>query len=52
MPTSMCIDFRNVNEKTINDAYALPNSTDILDKIFLCTGFGARLLASRNRATG
>lgn len=29
----LCIDFRNVNAKTKNDAYPLPNITDILDQL-------------------
>lgn len=29
----MCIDFRNVNSKTISDAYPIPNITDILDQL-------------------
>lgn len=29
----LCIDFRNVNIKTITDAYPLPNITDILDQL-------------------
>jgi len=29
----MVIDFRKLNEKTIGDAYPLPNITEILDQI-------------------
>lgn len=29
----LCIDFRNVNTKTINDAYPLPNISDILEQL-------------------
>lgn len=32
-PWRLCIDFRNVNNKTISDAYPLPNITEILDKL-------------------
>jgi len=29
----MVIDFRALNEKTVGDAYSLPNSTEILDQL-------------------
>jgi len=29
----MVIDYRSLNEKTIGDAYPLPNITDILDQL-------------------
>ena len=29
----MCVDFRNINKKTVDDKFPLPNITDILDKL-------------------
>lgn len=40
------IDFRKVNEKTIDDKYPIPNITDILDKLGNCQYFSTLDLAS------
>lgn len=40
------IDYRKVNEKTIDDRYPLPNITDILDKLGKCQYFSTLDLAS------
>lgn len=40
------VDFRKVNEKTIDDRYPLPNISDILDKLGRCQYFTTLDLAS------
>lgn len=40
------VDYRKVNEKTIDDRYPLPNITDILDKIGKCQYFSVIDLVS------
>jgi hypothetical protein len=40
------IDYRKVNEKTVDDRYPLPNITDILDKLGKCQYFTTLDLAS------
>lgn len=40
------IDFRKVNEKTIDDKYPIPNISDILDKLGKCQYFSTLDLAS------
>ena len=42
----MVIDYRNLNEKTIGDAYPLPNITDILDQLGSAKYFSVLDLAS------
>lgn len=42
----MVIDYRNLNEKTIGDAYPLPNITDILDQLGNAKYFSVLDLAS------
>lgn len=42
----MVIDYRNLNEKTIGDAYPLPNITDILDQLGSAKYFSILDLAS------
>lgn len=40
------VDFRKVNEKTIDDKYPIPNITDVLDKLGRCQYFSTLDLAS------
>lgn len=40
------VDYRKLNEKTINDKYPLPNITDLLDKLGRCQYFTTLDLAS------
>lgn len=40
------VDYRKVNEKTIEDRYPMPNITDILDKLGRCQYFSTLDLAS------
>lgn len=40
------VDYRKLNEKTINDKYPLPNITDLLDKLGRCHYFTTLDLAS------
>lgn len=40
------VDFRKVNEKTIDDKYPIPNITDVLDKLGKCQYFTTLDLAS------
>ena len=42
----MVIDYRKLNEKTIEDKYPIPNITDILDKLGKCHYFTTLDLAS------
>jgi len=42
----MVIDYRALNEKTIGDAYSLPNITDILDQLGNAKYFSVLDLAS------
>lgn len=42
----LVIDFRKVNEKTIDDKYPIPNISDILDKLGKCQYFSTLDLAS------
>lgn len=42
----LVIDFRKVNEKTIDDKYPIPNITDVLDKLGRCQYFTTLDLAS------
>lgn len=42
----LVVDYRKVNEKTINDVYPIPNVTDILDKLGKCNYFSTLDLAS------
>jgi len=42
----LVIDFRTLNEKTIGDAYPLPNVIDILDQLGSAKYFSAFVLAS------
>lgn len=40
------VDYRKLNEKTIDDRYPLPNITDVLDKLGRCNYFSTLDLAS------
>lgn len=40
------VDYRKINEKTINDRYPIPNIEDILDKLGKCNYFSTLDLAS------
>lgn len=42
----LVVDFRKVNEKTIDDKYPIPNITDVLDKLGKCQYFTTLDLAS------
>lgn len=42
----LVVDFRKLNEKTIDDKYPIPNLTDILDKLGKCQYFTTLDLAS------
>lgn len=42
----LVVDFRKVNEKTIDDKYPIPNITDVLDKLGKCHYFTTLDLAS------
>lgn len=42
----LVVDFRKLNEKTIDDKYPIPNITDILDKLGKCQYFTTLDLAS------
>lgn len=42
----LVIDFRKLNDKTIDDKYPIPNITDILDKLGKCQYFCTLDLAS------
>ena len=42
----LVIDYRKLNEKTIDDRYPIPNITDILDKLGRCNYFSTLDLAS------
>lgn len=42
----LVVDYRKLNEKTIDDRYPLPNITDILDKLGKCIYFSTLDLAS------
>lgn len=42
----LVIDFRKLNEKTIDDKYPIPNITDVLDKLGKCQYFTTLDLAS------
>lgn len=42
----LVVDFRKLNEKTIDDKYPIPNITDILDKLGKCQYFSTLDLAS------
>lgn len=42
----MVVDYRKLNEKTIDDKYPLPNITDILDKLGKCNYFTTLDLAN------
>lgn len=42
----LVIDFRKVNEKTLDDKYPIPNITDVLDKLGNCQYFTTLDLAS------
>lgn len=42
----LVIDFRKVNEKTVDDKYPIPNITDVLDKLGKCQYFSTLDLAS------
>lgn len=42
----LVVDFRKLNEKTINDKYPIPNITDVLDKLGKCQYFTTLDLAS------
>lgn len=42
----LVVDFRKVNEKTIDDKYPIPNITDVLDKLGRCQYFTTLDLAS------
>lgn len=42
----MVIDYRKLNEKTVDDKYLLPNISDILDKLGKCQYFTTLYLAS------
>lgn len=44
--TRLVIDYRNLNDKTIDDRYPLPNIEDILDKLGRCQYFTTLDLAS------
>lgn len=40
------VDYRNLNNKTVDDKYPLPNITDLLDKLGKCQYFTTLDLAS------
>ena len=40
------VDYRKINEKTVNDRYPIPNMEDILDKLGKCNYFSTLDLAS------
>lgn len=42
----LVVDYRKLNEKTIDDRYPIPNITEILDKLGKCTYFTSLDLAS------
>lgn len=42
----LVVDFRKLNEKTINDKYPIPNISDVLDKLGKCQYFTTLDLAS------
>ena len=42
----LVIDYRKLNEKTVDDKYPIPNITEILDKLGKCTYFSTLDLAS------
>lgn len=42
----LVVDFRRVNEKTVDDKYPIPNITDVLDKLGKCQYFTTLDLAS------
>lgn len=42
----LVIDFRKVNEKTVDDKYPIPNISDVLDKLGKCQYFSTLDLAS------
>lgn len=42
----LVVDFRKVNEKTVDDKYPIPNITDVLDKLGKCQYFTTLDLAS------
>ena len=42
----MVVDYRKLNEKTIEDRYPIPNITEILDKLGRCSYFSTIDLAS------
>lgn len=42
----LVVDFRKLNEKTINDKYPIPNISDVLDKLGRCQYFSTLDLAS------
>lgn len=42
----LVVDFRKLNEKTIDDKYPIPNITDVLDKLGKCQYFSTLDLAS------
>lgn len=46
MKWRLVVDFRKVNEKTIDDKYPIPNITDVLDKLGRCQYFTTLDLAS------
>lgn len=46
----LVIDYRKLNEKTIDDRYPIPNITDILDKLGRCMYF-TTLVSTRLKST-
>lgn len=44
----LVVDFRKVNEKTIDDKYPIPNITDVLDKLSKCQYFLGKSIARQS----
>lgn len=44
---TIVIDYRKLNEKTVDNRYSLPNITDVFDKLGRCNNFTTLDLARR-----